>query len=548
MELTMARPVKPSDPSAYKPHQPIPHDVKKAVNFIRESAGRRISVSDLVAHCGVPARTLRKHFRRFLGVSPLEFWRRSRMTAARDDLLAAGSDTFVTDVAIRAGFNHFGRFAQVYRQLFGETPSTTLRRNRLVEDNRSGRILETVSNGKIDATRMFRRDRPSLTILPCQVSSADPECRYFAEYLTEGIATALCGSHSMSVVAPNSLRGTTSLNLERPGRRNTRYILAGRVAQSGERVRVGLRLIDGTTNLHIWGDIYESGIGNLFALQDRVAEALMQAIPPQIRGAEIERARRKLPQDLDAYDLVLRALPFVYAAYPDSAKRALDLLDRAIELDPDYAPATALAGWCHAQLVLYNSSPSHSGARLRALALSDRAGILDSDDPLVLTARAAVHTMAGQMSDADTLNARALALDPTLAWGWERSGWLNAYRGRPETAIRHFKQAIRLDPSALNANRLLGIGCAYFDAGHYEEAVLWKRRGLKSQPNTAWINRGLSVSYARTGNRLAALDSIDSLRRYSADLTISEIVSSIPFTQNFLDRIAEGLRDLGMPN
>ena len=79
--------------------------------------------------------------------------------------------------------------------------------------------------------------------------------------------------------------------------------------------------------------------------------------------------------------------------------------------------------------------------------------------------------MAGQMSDADTLNTRALALDPTLVWSWERSGWLNAYGGRPETAIWHFKQAIRLDPSALNANRLIGIGCAYFDAGHYEEAV-----------------------------------------------------------------------------
>ncbi len=156
--------------------------------------------------------------------------------------------------------------------------------------------------------------------------------------------------------------------------------------------------------------------------------------------------------------------------------------------------------------------------------------------------------MAGQMDDADTLNVRALALDPTLVWGWERSGWLNAYRGRPDTAIRHFEQAIRLDPSSLNANRLFGIGCAYFDAGHYEDAVLWKQRGLKSQPNAVWINRGLSVSYARSGNRLAALDSIDALRRYSSDLTISEIVSSIPFTQNFLDRIAEGLRDLGMPD
>jgi adenylate cyclase len=471
------------------------------------------------------------------------------LTAARDDLLTGAGNISVTDVAVRAGFSHFGRFAQEYRRLFGEAPSATLRRNRLAKRNRSGRISASVSNGDgSTGVMLFRRDKPSLAILPCQVSSAEPECRYFAEYLTEGIATVLSGSHSLSVVAAISLRSTMSLNAKRLGRPIAHYLLAGRVAQSGARVRVGIRLIDVTTNLQIWGDMYEGEISNPFALQDRVIKGVMQAIPPQIRGAEIDRARRKQPHDLDAYDLALRALPFVCAAYPDSAKRALDLLERAMEIDPDFAPATALAGWCHAQLVLYNSSPSHSGARVRALALSDRAGILNPDDPLILTARAAVHAMAGQMSDANTLNARALALDPTLVWAWERSGWLNAYNGRPETAIRHFKQAIRLDPSAPNANRLIGIGCAYFDAGHYEEAVLWKRRGLKSQPNTAWVNRSLSVSYARTGDRLAALDSIDALRRYSSDLTICEIVSSLPFTQDFLDKIAEGLRDLGMPD
>ncbi len=190
---------------------------------------------------------------------------------------------------------------------------------------------------------MFRRDRPSLAILPCQVSSVEPECRYFAEYLTEGFVIALCGSHSLSVVAPTSLQGRTSLSAKRPGRPTAGYVLAGRVAQSGERVRVGMRLIDATTNFHIWGDTYESEISSLFALQDRVTEGVMQAILPQIRGAEIERARRMLPQDLDAYDLALRALPFVYAAYPDAAKQALDLLSRAMELDPGYAPATALA-------------------------------------------------------------------------------------------------------------------------------------------------------------------------------------------------------------
>jgi adenylate cyclase len=242
----------------------------------------------------------------------------------------------------------------------------------------------------------------------------------------------------------------------------------------------------------------------------------------------------------------MRAFPFVFASNPAAANQALDLLYRAIEIEPDYAPATSLAAWCHAQLVLYNGTPSPAEERKYALLLSERAGILDPDDPLVLTARCAVHTMAGQLDHARALISRTLALDPTLIWSWERSGWLNAYSGNAETAIRDFEQATKLDPRRPNANRLTGLGCAYFDAGRYEEAARWKRMALRDDPGTAWINRSLSVSYARLGDRLAALESIEALRRYSPDLTINKIVASLPFTQDFLNRVAEGLDDLGL--
>jgi tetratricopeptide (TPR) repeat protein len=155
--------------------------------------------------------------------------------------------------------------------------------------------------------------------------------------------------------------------------------------------------------------------------------------------------------------------------------------------------------------------------------------------------------MAGQLDHAGALIARTLELDPTLVWGWERSGWLNAYSGNAETAVRHFEQATRLDPRRPNANRLSGLGCAHFDAGRYEEAALWKRAALREDPSTAWINRSLSVSYARLGDRLAALDAIEALRGYSPDITIGQILASLPFTQDFLDRVAEGLDDLGLP-
>jgi TolB-like protein/Tfp pilus assembly protein PilF len=491
---------------------PVPHDVKKAVDFIRESAGRPISLSDLAAHCGVPARSLHKHFRNFLGLSPISFWRRVRLAAARAELLDGADDISVTDVAARAGFNHFGRFAQQYRRAFGEAPSATLRRNRLTNragPDHSGEPVAAFENYAIVRPGIWR-DRPSVAIMPYQVSATAPECRSFAEYLAEGLAAALCRIHSLSVVAPKSLSRAKQLAPNGSVRDlRARYVLAGRVAQIGERVRVVIRLIDAKAELQIWGDAYDGTIGDLFGLQDRITESVTPAIAIQIRGSEIERARRKPLQDLDAHGMTARAMPLVSASSNDTANQALDLLNRAMEADPDYAPAAALAAWCHAQLVLYNGVSSPEGERHRALMLSDRAAVLDPDDPLVLTARCAVQTMAGQLDHADTLVSRALARDPSLVWAWERSAWLNAYAGRPQIAIRYFGQATKLDPAPMNANCLIGIGCAHFDAGHYQEAALWKRSGLQAQPNTAWINRTLSVCYARLGNRRAALDSVD---------------------------------------
>jgi len=114
--------------------QPIPHDLKKAVDHIRADLGRKISVAELVAHCGVPERTLRKHFHTFMGVSPLEFWRRLRLAAVREDLLKGANASSVTDAAARFGFTHFGRFSQQYSRCFGETPSATLQRSRLARN------------------------------------------------------------------------------------------------------------------------------------------------------------------------------------------------------------------------------------------------------------------------------------------------------------------------------------------------------------------------------------------------------------------------------
>jgi len=522
---------------------PVPCDLKKAVDYIRAHLTRKMSVADLIAYCEVPERTLRKHFRAFMATSPLEFWRHLRLAAARECFLEGSNGTSVTEVATRFGFDHFGRFAQHYRDKYAETPSVTLQRSRLGRQHASKRRSD--SRG-VSATPRNSRDRPSIAVLPLQTSGDNRDCKAIGELLAEEIATALCRARSVSIIAANSAF-VRSTGVRQTGfDAGARYLLAGRVAQEGSRVRVLVRLLDAENEAQLWGDIFDGQINNLFELADHVIEGTVRSVLVRVRDSEIERAQRNRPEDLAAHGLTMRAFPFVFAANPAAAQRGLDILYGAIEREPDYALAISLAAWCHAQLVLYNGTQFPDRERKNALRMTERAGILDPDDPMVLTARCAVHTMAGQLDHASALISRALELDPTLVWSWERSGWLNAYAGNAKTAIKHFEQATRRDARRPNASRLTGLGCAYFDAGQYEKAARWKRLALREDAGTAWINRTLSVSYARLGDRLAALESLEALRRYSTDISITRIVSSLPFQRDFLDRVAEGLDDLGL--
>lgn len=530
----------------------VPRDVKMAIKHMRAKLAQPVTVADLTRVCGVAERTLHKHFRVFVGLSPLGYLRQMRLAAARQRLLAPAENDRVTTIATRYGFDHFGRFSTQYRRCFGEPPSATLRRARAGVSRRSGCLdEETCGNPNVaswtSGLAPISRAKPSLVIFPFH---AVVDEAFFADSVVDAIACALSAIPSLSVTVARSSPSAALGNKSRPLREcGSRYCLLGRVAQAGQRLRVIVWLFDAGSEHHLWGDSYDGEVTDPFELQDRVTEGALRAIMPNIRGAEIDRARRKRVEDLDAYDLTMRAFSLASATNPDAAKCALDLLARAMEIDPDYALPAALAAWCHAQLVTYHGTSAPAEERKEALRLANRASALEVDgDPLVVTARRAVHTMMSDLDMAEALLQRALALDPTSAWAWERSGWLKTYLGQSELAIRHFGNAIRLAPARCqNAHRFIGIGSAYFEGGYYEEAVRWKRQAILEQSGIGWVNRTLAVSYARLGERLAALDSLEALRRCVPDVTISQVVSAVPFTRDFLDRIAEGLNDLGLP-
>ena len=532
---------------------PLPHDVKVAIEFLQSRISTPTVMTDLIGHCGVAERTLNEHFRKFLNTSPMRYLRQLRLAAAREALLVSETGISVTEVALRFEFHHFGRFAEQYRRGFGEPPSATLRLRRVrafsgqkLTENGSAKALKEYDQEPWPA--LHSRDRPSLAILTCDSSKNETHLDRRAENLSYAIVVALASSRSIAISFPKTItsieRNPQSLAREL----KTRYFMTGSITQVGLQVRVILRVVETATGHHVWGDSFDGHQDEPLKLQDEIVENILRVILPSIQGAEIDRARRARPENLDAYGLVMRALPFVYASQPDSTRCALELLHRAIELDVDYGLATALAAWGHAQLVMYNDSQAPVDDKLQAIKLNHRAAILDNSDPLVLTIRCAVHTMVGELDVAEALVVRAIALDPYNGWTWGRSAWLHAYRGNSETAIVHFDRAMALDPNGISrANNLAGLGCAYFNIGNYNAAASCLHRAMLENPGIWWANRSLSVSYARMGERTKALESLDTLRRSCPDLTVSRVLNSVPFRPDFLVRLGEGLNSLGLP-
>jgi len=186
--------------------------------------------------------------------------------------------------------------------------------------------------------------KPSIAVLPFQNMSGDPEQEYFADGMVEDIITALSRFKWLFVIARNSTftyKGR-SVDIKQVGRElGVRYVLEGSVRRVSNRVRITAQLIDAETRAHIWADRYDRAVDDIFALQDEITVSTVAAIEPSVRQAEIERAKQKRPDNLDAYDLVLRATPLVNTGMPEGASQAVPLLERALLLEPNYALAHA---------------------------------------------------------------------------------------------------------------------------------------------------------------------------------------------------------------
>jgi adenylate cyclase len=395
-------------------------------------------------------------------------------------------------------------------------------------------------------------DKPSIVVLPFDNMSAEVGNDYLADGIVEAITAALSRIRSFFVIARSSAftyKGRTTNAREIGKDLGVAYLLEGSVQKAGNRLRITVQLVETEGGAHVWSSRYDGTIDEFFDLEDRITQQVAGALQPSIRIAEIERSRRKRPQDLGSYDYTMRAMPHVWALEKDESAKALEFLEKALFIAPDYPLALALAGWCHAQRSVYNWADDIPGSQATARLLAERAADLSRDDPLILAVLGAVHTFVRNYGTARVLLERAVALDPNCAWAWSRLGWIDNYTDQPHNAIRNFELAIRLSPiDPMNFNNYAGMGAAHYVLQECDQAVLFYRRALQEQPNAKWIYRDLAGSLVAAGRIEEAEQAFVELMRFYPDLTITKFKQAMVFPNAVLDRMAENLRRLGLPD
>jgi adenylate cyclase len=397
-------------------------------------------------------------------------------------------------------------------------------------------------------------DKPSIAVLPFQNLSGDPEQEYFADGMVEDIISGLSRIGWLFVIARNSsftYKGR-AVDVKQVARElGVRYVLEGSVRKAGSRVRITGQLIDATTGGHIWTDRFDGALEDVFELQDRVTASVVGAIAPKLEEAEIERAGRKPTASLDAYDHFLRAMASFHLFTRDSLLEARRLLQRATELDANYASPYGMAAWCIHMGKTNGWLADPEREIVDAVRLARRAAALGKGDPTALWSGGfSLAYLAGELETGAAHIDRALLLNPNSAAAWSASGWLHIYLGEPADAIERLERSMRLSPLDPFAYfGCAGMGLAHLLAGHSDEAVLWARKARHEQPSWATALRVAAIVYAQSDRIIEAREAMARMREIDPGLRLSNLVRvASPFRRpEDLARYTEGLRKAGLP-
>jgi len=397
-------------------------------------------------------------------------------------------------------------------------------------------------------------DKASIAVLPFTNMSGDPEQDYFADGLVEEIITALSRLSWLFVIARNSsfIYKGRAVDVKEVGRDlGVRYVLEGSIRKAGSRLRITGQLIDAATGSHLWADRYDGLLEEIFDLQDQVTSSVVGAIAPKLELAEFERVKHKPTSSLDAYDCYLRGMAAFYKWTATDNAEALRHFYRAIEADPEYAIAYAMAARCFNVRGVTQPLKFTAEDAAEAERLARRAADLGRNDAVALGMAGVALAFAGRNVRAGAaLTERALALNPNLASAWLGDGWVRTWLGQPEAAIEHLERAIELspmDPTIFQFQSALSH--AYMCAGKYDQAWSWAERALYDRPDHLPALLVAVVSAVQLGRETEAEEAKNRMLRLFPGLTQRFLAAHLIPYQRLEDvaRVSEALRKAGFP-
>jgi adenylate cyclase len=397
-------------------------------------------------------------------------------------------------------------------------------------------------------------DKPSIAVLPFDNMSDDQEQEYFADGISEDLITALSKIRWFFVIARNSsftYKGQAVEVTQIARELGVRYVIEGSVRKAGSRVRITAQLIDATTGRHVWAERYDRDLADIFELQDEMAQTIAGAVEPELSAAERERAARKAPENLDAWETYQRGLWHLWSFTRGDNTEAQRVLRRAQELDPSFATAYAFESYSHYLDAMLGFSEAPGESLTAALTAAKRALALDDKDPVAYFALGRVYMMHGKHDASVAELETAISLNPSFAMAYHGLGSALMLSGRLEEAAEALDKAIRLsprDPVLWGMMCFRSMTCSLLQ--QYEAAAEWGRRAAH-EPRAAkggyWAYAVLASALGNLGRTAEAREALDEALRQKPDLSLAYLEKTLPTKElGALEPYLAGLRKAGL--
>jgi adenylate cyclase len=395
-------------------------------------------------------------------------------------------------------------------------------------------------------------DKPSIAVLPFNNMSGDPEQEYFSDGITEDIITELSKFRSLFVIARNSsfaFKGRSVDVKEVSGKLGVRYVVEGSVRCAANRLRITAQLIDAASDAHLWAERYDRQLEDIFAVQDEVTRAIVTAIEPELASAERERARRKLPESLDAWECYQRGLWHLYRFRAEDSTKAQEFFRRAIEFDPNFAPPHAALGYALYYEVIEGLVTASDDWLVRAIDAAKTAVSLDERDSFGHMVLGRLLLVDGEFDESIAECETALVFNPNDANAHYGQGLTLCFDGRPEAAILKIDEALRLNPHDPGAWAFLWLKSHALTLLHcYDEALIWAKKAVQRSNATLWAFTGEAVALAHLGRIDEARVALNQALAIKPDLSSGFFSSVLPWKDlTHLEQYNEGLRKAGLP-